>query len=247
MRRFFLALLAFLALSAPVAAWYAGGQQLQGFEVGGVAPATVTFGDCVIDTTDLTTYSFTLNTGTAGANRHTVIVAFGLDGASAYNVTGITVGGDAANEVVDEDATGLPNSAIYILANPAGTSETTEVTFSEQISVGAACAFALYDLQSATAFASTADDDTASGALVLDLNTPADGVAVGGCINNTLTAAATWTGMIERDEQTGGGGTQPHTISVADFDEDASASTPLSVTCDLTGTTDASGVTASFR
>lgn len=206
-------------------------------------PPVLTFLQCANDTTDLTTYTLSAqNVGTAGATRKTIIGIVGVDNATVFGVSTVTVGGDSATEIVDEDGTGIDDSAIYILDNPVGTSEDVVVTFSEAISAIGVCLWEADGLSSSTAVASVANDDTASAAISLNLNTSASSLTVGVC-GTTNSATATWVGLTERADA---GGVQI-VYTAADFTEDATPATPLTVSCDYTGTNDATGVAATFR
>ena len=51
-------------------------------------PASITFLQCAISASDLTTYTFaTQNTGTASANRHTVVAISAVDGATIFRAS----------------------------------------------------------------------------------------------------------------------------------------------------------------
>lgn len=221
--------------------------ELHGFNAssGGATP-TIAFLQCGTQTS---TGSATItvsaqNTGTASSSRVTIVGVLAEDSASTFSVNGLTVGGDAATEVVDEDGTGVVNSALYILTNTADTSEDVVITFSESVSEDVTvCLWQANDLSSLTAVAATADDDTSSGVLVLDLSaTSADGIAVGVCLSAVdASETTTWTGLTEREDADVG----THHSSAADTSPtDGSA---LTVRCDWTGTGDASGVAAAFR
>lgn len=220
-----------------------GGGGAGGGGGGGVGIATISFLQCARDGSDTNVYTFSSqNTGTAGTNRDTIVVIVGQDSATTFGVSGVTIGGDAATEIVDEDGSGTVNSAIYIFSNDAGTSEDIVVTWSEAITGAAICVWAAYDLTSTTAVASVAINHTSSSNLVLSLNFTGEGVAVGGCVSGADEEAASWTGFTEKFEATA----DAPSYSGAHYSS-LSTSAPLTVGCDWTGSGNASGVSASFR
>ena len=209
------------------------------------APASITFLQCAQDNGNNSTFTFaSQNTGTASADRYTIIAIMGDDSATTFDVTSVTVGGDAATEVADHGASGSMNdTALYILANPAGTSETVAVTFSEAVVHASICLAQVNGLISATPLDTAASFDTAAGAITLSVNTTAGGIAVGMCSTQTNGVSTIWTGLTERaDENLSEAGA----YSYADL-EVVSGATPLSITCDYTGGADTTGVAASFR
>lgn len=196
-------------------------------------PATVSFVGCTASSSDLTTYTFTDHaTGTAG-NRTTIVAAYGEDGASDFSPVSMTIGGVSAN--AQTAAWGTTSRAvqgrIFSLANPSGTTATIAVTFSEAITAAQVCVWAAYDLQSATATDSATNETTDGSPVTLDTDVPADGIAVGGGING-LTGACnvTYVGLTEQfsDDPSG-----EFCGSAADFDNDASADVPLTISCDI--------------
>lgn len=243
MARLFLGLLAILAtLGAARADLILN--EMQGFSVVSGGATSVTFLNCTSDTSNTDSYSFGGQaTGTASADRYTIIGVVGEDAASNFAVSSVTVGGASATEIADEDGTGLVNSAIYIVANPDGTSETVEVGWSEPVTGTAICLWQANNLADATAFSTAVDDDTASGNLALSINTVALKISVGVCGVEASGNTTTWTGLTERDDNDAGA---EFGYSAADFTEDATASTPLSVDCNYTGTGDSTGATATF-
>lgn len=240
-RRTLIALCALVYFAAAMTAQ--AGFVINSFQFVVTLPST-TFLQCVSSTSDLTTYTFAAqNTGTASADRYTVVGVFGTDGAITFGVSTVTVGGDSATEIIDEDGTGLVDTAIYIVANTAGTSEDVVVTFSEAITEAGVCLWQVNNISSSTAVSSTTDDDTSAGAVILDHNTNANGVSMAVCNTQGTGNATAWTGLTERadseDAETA--------YSAADFTEDDSAATPLTANCDYLGTKDTSASVAHFR
>lgn len=219
--------------------------ELVGFQAGGVTPASISFVGCtsVADAASPLTYT-NHATGTAG-NRWTIVGVVVEDGATAFTIDSMTVGGSAATEITDNSAeTGsLMQSALYIISNPSGTTATIDVTVSEAVTVSAVCVWAAYDLVSAAAHDTAASFHTSSGNLALSLDVPVDGIAAGICGSEQNAAdATTWTGMTEQSEARTNGNTSNYSGA-----NTVTVGTPLSVNCNWDGSSDAIGVTASFR
>lgn len=250
-RRWLLSFALLLGLLVPAAATLTT-TNLSGFNAytsaaPGATPATITFLQCATNTTDGSSFTFSAqNTGTASSDRATIVGILIEDAAVLHSINSVTVGGDSATEVVDQGAAGvLVNSAIYILDNPTGTSEDIVVTPSETVTSMSICVWQANNLESTTATDTASDSDPDANPMTLDLDVSADGIAVGVCIDQNNTGTWTWTGMTERDDAEPG----EHIRAAADYDEDSSASAPLSVTCDSSsaGGTDQNAAAASFR
>lgn len=214
--------------------------------IGNKRPATVTFLQCSTDTVDATTYTFSAqNTGTPSSDRVTIAIALVEDGTTNFSIDTLTIGGDSASQVVTSATAGgsLVTAAIFVLANPSGTSEDVVVTGSEATINASVCLFQANNVQSTTATATNNDFETASAACTLDLNVSADGISVAGGTNEGNAATATFTGHTERADTATGEGQ----IAAGDYDEDSSASTPLTAALDFINSGDAACVSASFR
>lgn len=248
MRRILTFIVALWFALAPAAAMLTV-TELHGFNAdssGGGAP-TLTFIGCTDSDSDSTTYTFSSHdVGTEG-NRDTIVGIVGTDGATAFSVSSVTVGGASATEVADEDGSQQVNTAIYIVDNPSGTAEDIVVTFSEALNAAVICVWDAKNLSSETAVDFAVDDDVAASALALSLDTSADGIAVGICgVNDGNNRAAAWTGLTEQTEGADVNGDVLN-WSAAHLAPTSSA-TPLSVTCDWDGANNgSSGATASFR
>lgn len=211
---------------------------------GGTPFPSISFVGCETpQTANQTSYTFTNAAMGAAGNRHTIVVIGVTDTGTTLGISGVTVGGNSAAEVVDEDGSLALDTAIYIISNPSGTTATVVVTPTEQVESAIICIFAAYDLTSATAFASVADDDTSSGALVLNHNVPANGVSVGFCLTKQSAETTTWIGLTENAPETSHAEGTGSTAML----NPGSASTPLTASCDWGGTNDASGVAASWQ
>lgn len=218
----------------------AAGWLINSFQFGSSA-ASINFLQCTEDATNLTTYTFSgQNTGTASADRHTIIGVLAEDGQASYGVSTLTVGGDSATLATEYPATSIVQySAIWILPNTAGTSEDVVVTFSEAVTSVVVCLWQANNLSSSTA------TDTASASstwpITLDTDVSAEGIAVGVCVHGT-SASYTWTGLTEREDTVG----TETGFTAADYDEDASASAPLGITCSRAAGSGAGSVAAFF-
>jgi len=207
------------------------------------SPPSITFLQCTSSISDLTTYTFAAqNVGTASDDRYTGVGVFGQDATTIFGVSTVTVGGGSATEIVDEDGTGLVDTAFYMFLNTAGTSEDIVVTFSEAVTGAGVCLFQINNIASGTAVASVPDDDTAAGPVILTHNVSALGVSVGVCTTQGIGNRTSWTGQTERTDAEDA----EISWSAADFTNDDVADTPLTVNCDYLGTKDTSGVAASF-
>jgi hypothetical protein len=164
-------------------AWYAGGQLQSNFDNLHYDPRILAV-SCASDATDLTTYTFAgLDMGAIYPDRRTTILVGGFDSAVTFSVSTVTVGGDSATEVIDEDGTGLTNTAIYDFANVAGTSESVVVTFNEAVTGAAVCAISTTGVSSA--ISTTAANDVAAAALNLNVNTKNGGFTLAVCVAET--------------------------------------------------------------
>jgi len=208
-----------------------------------VVPPSITFLQCTSSISDLTTYTFAAqNVGTASADRYTGVGVFGQDATTIFGVSTVTVGGGSATEIVDEDGTGVVDTAFYMFLNTAGTSEDIVVTFSEAVTGAGVCLFQINNIASGTAVASVPDNDTSAGPVILTHNVSALGVSVGVCTTQGIGNRTSWTGQTERTDAEDA----EISWSAADFTNDDVADTPLTVNCDYLGTKDTSGVAASF-
>lgn len=205
---------------------------------------------CVTDVTDLTTYTFSNITLPGVDDGETVRLVAGIvgeDGTSVFGVNSVTFDGNAATQEVDEDGTGVVNSAIFALTATNAAQVTVAVTWSEAIQAAGVCLWAIRNLTTpGTELETVADDDTASGVLQLSIDGRADAAILGVCINAGVADSATWDADITEVEDTQnaefdysnaqqlGRGTNDDTFT-ADTD------------CDWSGGNDASGATISYR
>lgn len=197
---------------------------------------TLTFLQCATDPTDTNTYTFSAqNTGTESSNRTTIIGVAGRDSATVFDVSSVTVGGDAATERVDQGGSNNLNAAIYVISNTVGTSEDVV----ESIIGAAICLWDAKALNATTAVDTAADS---GDELILDVNTSLNGivVAIGG--GSDAGDTIDWTGLTE---QADAGGDLRYTAADASL---TAAATPRSINVDGVGVGDAiTGAAASFR
>jgi hypothetical protein len=170
-----------------------------------------------------------------------VVIALGEDSASLFGVSGITFDGVGGSEIADEDGTGGVNAALYVRSMTGASSVSTVTTYGEGVTSNVVCGWAFAGLASATPDSSAFDDDTASGPLVLTLGTTnATGFAVGGCINTGIADTTTWAVLGEQED------TEHAEADYSNADASATGAS-MAVTCDWSGSTDASGVAAAFH
>lgn len=248
MRKLFAVLFAAFYLAATVAAQAGFLINPYVYATGGTPHAVLTFLQCAsADNSNLTTYTFAAqNVGTASATRYTIGTIGALDSATAFTVSTVTVNGDSAT--IAQDAGGVTvaaSAAVFILSNPAGTSEDVVVTFSEAITSARICLWSATDISSTTKVDGTSVQQANGNAATLSINVSAWGVAVGMCVtNDTTNLSYTWTGMTERmDDNTGA----EQKSTAADFTNDGTGDTPLAITSDVsTNPSQQSCSTASF-
>lgn len=245
-RRTLLALAFVIATVTQPLAWFVGGGQLHGFNVGGeTLPPTITFLQCTFGPTGTNPYTFaSQNVGTASATRATLVGITAEDNAADFNPTAVTVGGDSATELVDINTpVENTNAGFYILSNPAGTSENVVVTFSEALSSSTQiCLWSITDLTSLTAHDTAEGESASAAAITLNMDFQANGVGAAIGIQENGSQTFTWTGMTERhDEQTGS-----QAFSGADYTATVSE-TNRSISCDSTGSTSETCVSVSLR
>jgi hypothetical protein len=249
MKRILASLFALAFLTTGALAWFIDGGELQGFGVttpppAGGGPPTISAQGCTASDANGASYTFTAHAiGAASAARHVAVLVTAEDSAITYSVTGATLDTVAMTKVVESDVTNsIANSAIFILSDTAGTTGDIVVTASEGITSLYVCVYAIYDLTSSVADATNNDFETASAALTLNINTTADGVALGICNSAASAQLSAWTGLTEATDV----GTGEQSFSSADLAPTSSA-TPLTVTCDINGTNDSSGVAAAWN
>lgn len=219
--------------------------ELHGFNAGGAALPSYSFRGCTASTTDATTYTHTsVDIGTDTGSSRTIVVATGSgDTQATFSVSTLTVGGVTATSAVQSSSANSELSTLYYVTGVSGATGDIVVTHSETVTSNQVCVWALYDLNSSAPSATNSSTGTSGAALTLSVNTQAAGVTVGMCSNRSSGQTFTWTGLTESSDASDG---SEQTYSSADL-LISSASTPLSITCDPTGTASDTGVAASFR
>jgi len=231
-----LAALQFAALPA-YASWL-----INSFSVASTLP-TKSFQACTASTSNLTTYTFSSHAiGTdTGANRTILVGIASNDLTTVWSVSTLTVGGTSAiADVTSSDADRL-EVAIYHVTGVSGSTGDIVVTFDEAVEWAAVCVWAVYDLTSSTAGDTASATNSAAPALTLDLDVQANGVAVGMCVTRDG-QTFTWIGLTEDADS----GDAEKTKSAASLNP-STASTPLTASCDGTGTAASAGASASYR
>lgn len=147
--------------------------------------------------------SHTLNFGDeprAGETRH-LIIGLGFVTAAGVKPDSITVGGDAASEVIAQTPAGVVcvGQGLYIVEKPTGTSGTIAFGVpSGDIDGGQIVVWAAYNISSATARDTAADATTGAGTTVIDLDVVQGGAIFAvGSISNVTPMSADWTGVTE--------------------------------------------------
>lgn len=208
---------------------------------GGATPATATYLQNAVDTSSQTTYTFTSqNFGTAASNRF-LIVAFASrhnSGSSGVTVTGVTIGGLTATQIVAGSNSQGNNCEIWGVVVPTGTSGTVAITFS---SAKNGIGMALYScVVNSTTPVQTATSTTTPSPTG-NVNVPANGFAIGVGFRDSNTTA-TWSG-IDLDDNMANGSNRSTSVAHKNF---TSAQTPLAVTCNWGGSNTGNFATASF-
>lgn len=169
-------------------------QNLIGFAAGNRAK-THQFMGSDFDASNVTSYTFTgKSLGRSAARKYVVVaVTVRISAGAAGGITAVSVGGNAATQVVQTaDQATQPVVGLYIVDYSGNANETGNITITtSQISIGCAIAwYSLYNYSSTTAHSTTTS--TASP-ISLSYNIPANGmcVAVSG---NSTTSTATWSG-----------------------------------------------------
>ena len=144
--------------------------------------------------------------GTAASDRHIIVTV-----ATSQPITGCTIGGVTATQIVKAEGGDDQDSAIYIASVTSGTSGSVVITMSgsagELHARGGLGVYAMYggSVTASDTFTTTATDDPASE----DIDIPAGGVAVATIhCNKSGTPALTWSGFTEDYEFATAGASQ---------------------------------------
>ena len=216
--------------------------------IGGSKPTAYTFVASTLDSSDPNASSVTINVAWGDAastggyrTRHLIIGIATVGGPGT--ISGVTVGGVAATEVVNAPFDDVPDgtSSIWIVSLPTGTSGDVVVSGSDLDAVWLSV-WAAYNLNSATATDTASDIGATAGPSDLSVDVLAGGavfaIAVRGAAGQTLT----WTGVTEDATFTVGSFT---TWAASAFN--VPAATPRTVSALRNGTNRVPCSAASFR
>lgn len=200
---------------------------------------------CATSDSNADGYTFSdIATGASGGDAGLVVVGvISEDGATVFGVDGVTIDGTSATQIVDEDGTGIVNTAIF--ASPRLMQQTDLVTVvldhSEAVTSATVCVWVFRGVTSVTPTSSATDDDTNGTAIVLTTGTTTTGgfvVCVSG--DSTTTETVTWAVVSEvQDAETG-----EHSYSNAEV---ATTGASMANTATWSSTSDASGSCAAVR
>lgn len=216
--------------------------QLVGFGVFQQASAstlTVTYKSTILDDTNQTTYSGGswdgVAIGAADSTRYVVVAAVIRNNA---DLTSVTIGGVSATKVVSKlSTTETASTHIWWAAVPTGTTANIIVVAPATMSSISASVYTITG--SATAAVSTTSNDTAS-VLTLSLNTVANGCVIAASVSDN-SGTATWVGATENYDAVS------ETVGRSTASADTvTASTPLTLTATVTGSSYENGCAASF-
>lgn len=212
---------------------------------GSSSTATVAYVGGTNVTSAGTSFTFTSHSiGTANANRRVVVVAY-ANGSSVTDISGVTIGGNAATldkKITDISAGPL---AIYSLAVAAGTTATIVVSTTGSAS---RCRIEVYTVTGNISTPARIDDGsgyTASGTSVNDtLNVAAGaGVVAGMGVSGSDSVTLSWTNVSKDSESNTGSSVRDMSVAHANV---ASGST-LTVTATSSGSTVLGMVAASYQ
>lgn len=213
--------------------------------VGGSNTATVAYVTGTNNTTSGTSFTFNSHSiGTANANRRVVVVAY-ANGSSVTDISGVTIGGNAAT--LDKKITSISAGplAIYSLPVASGTTATIVVSTTGTAS---RCRIEVYTVTGDISIPAKLDDGdgyTASGTSVNDTLTVAAGAAVvaGMGVNDTDANTLSWTNLTENSENNTGSTVRDMSVASTNV---ASGSS-LSVTATSSASTALGMVAASYQ
>ena len=221
---------------------------LVGFGLGGtVVPATISYQTSKVSGSTTTSYSFASTAfGAAQADRLIVVTVSGLIAPSSGtgHITGVTVGGITATEVIQDVTFGGGNSVhcgIYVASVPTGTTGTVVVTTKASGSISRA-GIGVFAVYGANATATDSDSDTGTSTKTCVVNVPAGGVVIGVTCNYTSSRTTTWGNLTERYDQNINSGTYQSGADAA-FE---TAQTSLSITAAPSAATQCSMCVAVF-
>lgn len=162
--------------------------------------ATITAAGSATDTSSQSTYSFAgVSFGTAATNRYTLCAAAVRNASSTFTVNSMTINGISATQVGSSanntGATVQNTAAMFIAANPTGTSGTVSYVLSTTANRAAVMCWSLTNLVSATP---TANATSIANAPTASLTINANGVGVAAVMGSTspfTSPSSTWSNL----------------------------------------------------
>jgi hypothetical protein len=190
------------------------------------AAATVTYVGQTTSAADLSSYTFASTAiGVADADRTVVVSVASRKAGATTTITGVTVGGVSATELVQQANT-ITNTCVvglYAIDVAAGTTATIVVTFGASM---VRCGIGVYRCTGISTTPNDSGGTTTNGATVA-LDVTSGGAIIG--VGTTATSTTyTWSGITETFEEAVGAELQTHSGAAAAF---VSAST---VNCSAT-------------
>jgi hypothetical protein len=196
------------------------------------AAADITFLHTTAITTDLTTYTFAAEAlGTAVADRCILVEVYGRrTTAAATTISSVTVAGNSATDVGQHNLVEGAASVVglYGIALPTGTSGDIVVTFSAAMTRAMIAVSTMTGASSCTV-ASDVESSDANDPTTSALDVPANGSAIGLCLESSPSSTATWTGLTERHDSI----VEALMLASGASTDFTSAQTGLTVTCDI--------------
>lgn len=203
------------------------------------AAAAITFVGTTGDTTNAATYTFTNHAiGTASSDRCVVVAIHGSYGAVGITLDSVTIGGNAASILYQQDADNGSNitrlAAVASLLVTTGTTATIVINTSVTMTRARIATYALTGTADCTTLADSDFSEATDPSVALDV--PANGSALGACTDTV--SAFTWTGLTERYESSDEA-TTTSTGASLDF---AAQQTGLTMTCDSNSAADSAEI-----
>jgi hypothetical protein len=199
-------------------------------------PPVITFGTAVsdVDPVNRATYTFSLGTGTAATDRG-VIIAVGVGGGGTGVVTGVTVDGNGASQLLLGTLDNEVHSGLFYRALPTGTSSTFVVSCTPSPNKGH-CGIVVLPVYGAAGTAyDTLFSATNPGTGTIDVS--AGGIIVGyQVVSNATDRTFSWTGLDNAglDEQPIEVNQTTHSFAASVFTE---AEVGRTITCTPSGAT----------
>lgn len=168
-------------------------------EIGSLASAILTYLTSGVDTSNLTTYTYSaVAIGTAHFNRH-IAVAVLFDDTGDYPPVSVTIGGVSATLVIQRSSL----IALYIAKVPTGTTADIVVTYATAALRSAIGVWRLDGLASAAAHATNSNSFVSSSLQTLSLDVPSGGAVIAAALGDGLDVVSfVWPNMTENYDTT---------------------------------------------